>query len=294
MRNKSSGQVIGSGYVKFEEFKKFLRKNPYIEAIETSLSGEIFLNPDFIKIIKYAHEKNVRLTALNGVNFNTVSDEILEALAEYKFTAITFSIDGASNETYSIYRRNGNFDKVINNINKLNEFKRKYNSKFPILVWQFIIFEHNKHEVEKAYELAKKLNFSNIYYKLPWKDTKYTNEEMNRLRAANSKRIPLYDGEILTVLQENNNPLCFQPWIQPQINWDGRLLGCCCSTNHDLGVNVFKSGIKSALGSNRMKKMRRILEGNFPAESGFACNYCGFYEKMKQNNHFINSKKFKF
>ncbi len=294
MRKKSSGQIIGNGYLKFDDFKKFLDKNPYIKMIEVSLSGEIFLNPDFIRIIEYAYKKNVQLTAFNGVNFNRVSDEILEALVKYKFAGITFSIDGTSDETYSIYRRNGNYDNVIANIQKLNEYKNKYNSKFPVFVWQFIIFGHNRCEIDTAYETACKLGFSGIYYKLPWSNEEYSKYDLKLLYISNLKKIPVYDEEILSVLRKNNNPLCRQPFISPQINWDGRLLGCCCSTNNDLNVNVFKKGLKNALNSPKMQKMRDVLSGKTDADDTIACYNCCFYKNMKMNNHFINSKKFEY
>ena len=294
MRKDSSNQIIGSGFLSFDNFKKFIKKNPYITSVETSLSGEIFLNPDFIKIIQFAHHNNIKLTAFNGVNFNSVSDEILLSLVKHKFTGITFSIDGASDKTYPIYRRNGNFNKVIDNIQKLNSLKKQYNSKFPILVWQFIIFEHNKHEINMAFDLAKKLNFSSIYYKLPWKNSDYTYDEMKLLHLANKHFIPISDKEIIAILRENNTPLCFQPWIQPQINWDGRLLGCCCSTCHDLGVNVFSLGLKKALASKNMIKMKDILLGKISSSPDFACHHCGFYNQMKNANKFINSNWFNF
>lgn len=74
------------------------------------------MNPDLPQIIKYAFENNIRLTARNGINFNHVSDIVLEALVKYRFEFITLSIDGASQETYGIYRRNGNIEKVFSNI----------------------------------------------------------------------------------------------------------------------------------------------------------------------------------
>jgi len=107
---------IGSGFLKFEDFKKIIDDNIWIRDIELSNWGEIFLNPDLLKIIKYAHEKNVILRADNGVNLNTVSDEVLEGLVKYRFNSMTCSIDGVSQETYSIYRRNGDFEKVIDQI----------------------------------------------------------------------------------------------------------------------------------------------------------------------------------
>ena len=60
------------------------------------------------------------------------------------------SVDGASEDTYQIYRKGGSFQEVINNIKKINHYKKIYKSKLPKLKWQFIIFGHNEHELPLA------------------------------------------------------------------------------------------------------------------------------------------------
>ncbi len=60
------------GYLKFDDFKKFVDDNDFIKEIELSNNGEIFLNPELDEIIKYAYMKKIKLRAFNGVNLNTV------------------------------------------------------------------------------------------------------------------------------------------------------------------------------------------------------------------------------
>lgn len=40
--------------------------------------------------------------------------------------------------------------------------------------------------------------------------------------------------------------VCENLWNEPQINWDGRLLGCPCNCDF-FAVNVFESGLDKAL-----------------------------------------------
>ena len=163
---------IGYGFLSFENFKKIIDSNPYIKIIETSNYGEIFLNPEINKIIEYSFKRGIKLYALNGTNFNKVQDSTLENLVKYKFRKITISLDGSDQNIYSIYRRKGNFNNVIENIKKINYYKKKYKSKYPILLWQFILFGHNQHQVSSARELAKKLNMK-FYLKENW-DPRYS------------------------------------------------------------------------------------------------------------------------
>ncbi len=82
----------GYGFLKFKNFKKFIDNNKNITDIELSKTGEIFLNPELLDIIKYAHKKNVSLTADNGVNGNYISDEVLEALPSIPQIAAPYNI----------------------------------------------------------------------------------------------------------------------------------------------------------------------------------------------------------
>lgn len=164
---KNNFGTVGKGYLKFSSFKKFIQNNKFIKCIELSNNGEIFLNPDLIHILKYAFEKNIELHADNGVNFNSVSDEVIEALVKYRVKSMTISIDGASQEVYSQYRINGNFDAVIENIKKLNNYKQKYNSQFPELLWQYILMEHNENDVSRGKMMAQELGMK-IWFKLTW------------------------------------------------------------------------------------------------------------------------------
>ena len=135
---------VALGFLRLDNFKQLVDENPQVKEIELSNFGEIFLNPQLQKIIKFAYGKNVQLSATNGVNLNTVRDTTLEALVKYKFSHMRCSIDGASQETYEQYRVRGNFDEVMKNIDKINEYKKQYKSQFPLLTWQFEVFGHNE------------------------------------------------------------------------------------------------------------------------------------------------------
>ena len=96
-------EKIGAGFLSFENFKQIVDDNPWLSQIELSNYGEIFLNPDIRKIIKYGFDNNVELSAHNGVNLNNVREPVFEDLVKYKFRYLNCSIDGASQETYKQY-----------------------------------------------------------------------------------------------------------------------------------------------------------------------------------------------
>ena len=76
---------IGRGFLRFEDFKEIVERNPQIYSIELSNWGEIFLNKELGRIIEYAYMHNIALSAVNGANINNVTEDTLEALVKYKF-----------------------------------------------------------------------------------------------------------------------------------------------------------------------------------------------------------------
>jgi len=289
MRKSNSG-TVGKGYLKLNDFKKFVLTHKFITKIELSNSGEIFLNPDLIDILKCAFENKVELTANGGVNFNTVSNEVIEALVVYNFRSMKIAIDGASQKVYSEYRRNGNFDTVISNIKKLNYFKNKYNSEYPKLVWQYIIMEHNENEVSKAKEMAKELGIE-LIFKLTW-DWGYIPKNVDMLKKETGLQY-LARKEILLATGKIPYHLCHQLWESPQINYDGRLLGCCAVYLDDFGVNVFEVGLERAINSANYITAKKMLKGEIDTPKdvrNIPCVNCGTFKTMKKENIFIRSR----
>jgi MoaA/NifB/PqqE/SkfB family radical SAM enzyme len=288
----AQGQIaknLGSKILKIGPFKKFLDANPGIRTIELSNWGEIFLNRDLPQIAQYAHEKKVVLTAANGVNLNTVSDGMLEALVKYRFGLITCSIDGASRETYQIYRKGGDFERVLANIKKINEYKAAYRSDLPKLRWQFIVFGHNEHEVPRARQMAHKLGME-FYLKLAWDDfSPVKNRELvNGLSArmvSDRKEYQEKFGKIYLA-----EKICSQLWLAPQINTDGRVLGCSVNYWGDYG-NAFEEDLTAVLNNEKMTYARQMLLGKKVERKDIPCTRCSIYQEMKKSRVWLFSRR---
>ena len=266
--------IVGSGFLKFKNFKKFINTNPNMKMIELSNWGEIFLNPEINDIIKYAFTKKIALTATNGVNLNHVKEDTLKYLVKYKFKFLLISIDGASQEIYSKYRINGNFNKVIDNIKKINDYKKEFKSNYPTLRWQFIKFGHNIHELPLAKKMAKKLNMSFVI-KDNWKrDYSPINQKKN---------ISISKKKSAKITNNIFNPFfCSYLWTAPQINWDGKLLGCCINSWYNFG-NVFNENLSDLINKDIYIHTKNVLLGKEKPNKNFPCLYCPIYENLSQN-----------
>jgi MoaA/NifB/PqqE/SkfB family radical SAM enzyme len=280
---------LGSKTLKFEDFKKIVDANPWIRGIELSNWGEIFLNRDLLKIARYAHEKNIVLDAANGVNLNTVKEEMLEGLVKYRFGVITCSIDGASDETYKIYRKGGDFERVMANIGKINGYKAQYRSALPKLRWQFIAFGHNEHEIPRARQMARKLGME-FYVKLAWDDFSPVKDKnmvgaLSGMSVANRKEYQEKYGKIYWA-----EKICSQLWTRPQINCDGRVLGCCVNYWGDYG-NAFEEDLTGILNNEKMNYARAMLLGKKEERKDIPCTQCHWYKEMKKSDTWLFSRR---
>src|SRR6516165_12088787 len=58
--------AIGSGFLKFKDFQRLVDLNPRLKTIEIANYGEVFLNPQLVDILEYAHRKRVAINILIG------------------------------------------------------------------------------------------------------------------------------------------------------------------------------------------------------------------------------------
>jgi MoaA/NifB/PqqE/SkfB family radical SAM enzyme len=239
----------------------------------------MFLNPELKDIIEYAYQNKINLQADNGVNLNTVNRDTLECLVKYNFKLIRVSIDAASEQIYRIYRIGGDFNRVIENIKTINFFKKKYNTEFPALIWQFVIFGHNEHELTEASKLAQSLGMRFVP-KFNW-DPAYSPIRDKEL----VKRIMGFTSWIDHDVKADKLYMnaCIQFWAMPQINWDGRLLGCCVNYWTDFG-NVFEAGFKNCLQGEKYTYAKKMLLGLVELRQDMPCCHCFHYKEIHTKN----------
>lgn len=277
--------AVGSGFLKLEHFRRLLDLNPALERIEISNYGEVFLSPHLVGILEYAHRKGVAITIANGANLNHADDERLEALVKYGVRTLTISIDGASPDTYRAYRVRGDFTAVIANVERINHFKRTHGSERPHLVWQFVVFGRNEHEISIARGMAAELGME-FLTKLSWDDDVSPVRDHAAVRketggAATRREFEQIHG------QKYARAICEQLWDDPQINWDGKVLGCCRNFWGDFGGNAFTEGLAASVNTERIAYARAMLSGHEPPRDDVPCTTCEMYHDMCARSAFM-------
>jgi len=279
-------RVVGSGLLKVEDFRALLDKHPEVREVELSNWGEVLLHPDLADLLRVAHERNVAITFNNGVNLNTASDEALDAIVKYGVRAMVVSIDGATQEAYVKYRVRGNIADVIANIQKLNELKRQYDTSFPVMTWKMILFAHNQHEIADARRQAlglgmsfrTEINANGDFDGLP-------DEEAAREDSGLS--VVTYGEHVEATGSTLVKKYCHQLWNEPQVNWDGKILGCCMNTWSDFGGNAFVDGLET----ERLDYAKKMLQGRAPERDDIPCTTCSEYVAMKKKNNWIRDRE---
>lgn len=282
--SKATLPTIGKGFLRLRDFRRLLDENACIKKIELSNYGEMFLNPDLLEMMKYAYEKKVFLIADNGVNLNNVKKEVLEGLVKYKFMSMHCSIDGASRDTYAKYRVGGNYDAVIRNIEIVNTFKKNYRTQYPMLSWQFVLFGHNENDLLKAKRLAKSLKM-HFYTKLSWDGelSPWSQDIAKKEFGGVASREEYKNKYGVDYMQP-----CHQLWDSPQINWDGKVLGCCRNYWGDFGGNVFNDGLIDALNNEKINYARGMIIGINKERNYIPCTTCDIYLTMKTNTKWLD------
>jgi mannose-6-phosphate isomerase-like protein (cupin superfamily) len=83
---------------------------------------------------------------------------------------------------------------------------------------------------------------------------------------------------------------CLELWNNPQINYDGRVLGCPVNFWDDYG-NAFKDGLEQCLNNQKINYAREMLMGKRETREGIPCAQCKVYKKMIQSKNWITSKE---
>lgn len=270
---------LGRGYLSCKDFEKIITANKNLKQIEIAYAGEAFLNPEIKEILKTAKSHNIALTLNHGSTLNNVDEETCEAIVKYGLRSLVCSIDGTTQDIYQMYRQGGELKKALTAIEKINHYKEKYKSKFPILHWQFIIFDHNKHQLKEAKQLAKKLN-------MPFKPIFPIEQDSTQKDETKDLKTPDYNME--KNYKYYAMMLCPLMWHNPQINWDGKVLGCTANKKYSFG-NILDTSLSEVLNSKEMIDTREALTHLKNDNKNIPCTTCPIYKEMQKNNFKIKS-----
>lgn len=271
------------GMMKFQEFKKVIDEiGSYLYNVSLFNFGEPLLNKEIYRMVRYAHEH--RIGSSISTNLTVLTDESAEALVRSGLDHLYLSIDGLTPETYSKYRVGGDFDRVIENLKKVVDWKESLRSSSLFIEWQFLVFKHNEHEASRVERFAKALGANGVTIRnaIMSTDNRVVNEAKGWLLEGEER-------EKYYTESPGGGRACDWLWHTIVINHDGGVSPCCYAyqKEHDFG-NFFSenSSLRQIWNNANFQAARRIFrEAKLPSDQDILCNSCWIA------NDFIQARK---
>lgn len=116
--------------------------------------GDIVMNPDGEQIVEYFRICNKNMQIKVSTNGGARKADFWKSLAKNR-ARIFFALDGLE-DTHSLYRQDTLWATVIKNAKIFIEHNGE-------AVWQFIKFDHNKHQIDECRTMSNQLGFTEFY-----------------------------------------------------------------------------------------------------------------------------------
>jgi len=219
-----SGRMLRKrGFMDIDLFKKIMKElSPYLFNVNLYFQGEPMLHPLFFSFIANCLKTN----SVVSTNGHYLSEENSDRIVRSGLSKLIISVDGVDQETYSVYRVNGNLNTVKEGLKNLKDAKERYKSSLKTEI-QFLVNRFNENQIPQIKELAK-----SVHANLSLKSMQITDKSDigSWLPADNRfKRYEIKDGSY--VLKSSMSDRCARLWFNPVITWDGKVLPCCFDKN---------------------------------------------------------------
>lgn len=210
--------------IKIEHLVNFVGPNADVNMCGNN--GDPIYHSDFHTLCRRLKNNNCKLSiTTNGSAKTKKWWNELNAILDNNDT-VTFSIDGLE-DTNHLYRKNAKWQSIMDAIEVLKVRKCK-------MVWKYIVFKHNQHQIKEAMELSTSLGFTRfrLEHTDRWLDNKdmmpddeYVDDYYEHQKAV------LIDADYKTDMK----PICLEnnlPSHSLYIDAEGDFYPCCWMGTH--------------------------------------------------------------
>jgi MoaA/NifB/PqqE/SkfB family radical SAM enzyme len=177
-----------AGMLDFDLFRRVVDEvGPTLGRIDFFNYGEAFLHKRAIEMCEYIKGRFPHIylyTSTNGLAFSEVQ---ARRLVRSGIDEVTFSIDGATPESYARYRQRGRFEVAMANLRSMVDEKRLSGQDIPFLNWRYILFTWNDSDAEM--NLARSIADDIGVDRLCWEVTDHPEEAYSRRFAPGSSAL---------------------------------------------------------------------------------------------------------
>jgi MoaA/NifB/PqqE/SkfB family radical SAM enzyme len=245
-----------TGKMDLANFEKVIQDNADNAGyITLYFQGEPYINKDFTDMIALASQNGMYTATSSNAHFLT--PETCEKTVKAGLNRMIISIDGASQETYAKYRIHGDFQQVVDGTRNMLKAKQKLGAKKPVIIWQFIVFAHNEHEVTAIRRLAKEIGVDKLVLKTAQIYDYQHAEDWIPVQNQYSRYDKKADKVTIKAKHQNH---CWRMHSNPVVTWDGNMVPCCFDkdASHNMG-NVLSLGTQAAWEGEAFDGFRKNL-----------------------------------
>jgi len=180
--------------------------------------GEAFLHKRAVEMCEHIKSRFPQIYLYTSTNGLALTDAQARRLVHSGIDEVTFSIDGATPESYVKYRQRGRFDVAIATLRAMADEKRRSGRDVPFLNWRYILFTWNDSDAEMT--IARRLAADIGVDRLCWEITDHPEDAYSRRFVPGSPEIEPIRHEIW----DDNNLGNAIPGAMPRAQIDVRTL----------------------------------------------------------------------
>lgn len=168
-----------AGMLDFDLFTRVVDEaGPSLGRIDFFNYGEAFLHKRAVEMCEYIKTKFPHIYLYTSTNGLALTEERARRLVHSGIDEVTFSIDGATAESYVKYRQRGKFDVALQNLRAMADEKARSGRDVPQINWRYILFTWNDSDAEmtRARAMAEELGVD----RLCWEITDHPEDAFSR------------------------------------------------------------------------------------------------------------------
>jgi hypothetical protein len=168
-----------AGMLDYDLFARVVDEaGPTLGRIDFFNYGEAFLHKRALDMVEYIKSRYPHVYLYTSTNGLALSEAGARRLARSGIDEVTFSIDGATPDSYVQYRQRGDFAKAIRNLAAIVDEKRRNGLDVPFVNWRYILFTHNDSDEEM--NLARSMAADIGVDRLSWEITDHPENMFSR------------------------------------------------------------------------------------------------------------------
>lgn len=280
-----------------QDFARLLDELPGLQELHLQGLGEPMRNPHFFEMVALAAARGIRVTA--NTNLTLLTPGRAERCVRSGLHTLSVSVDAAERGLYQDIRHKASFDKVVRNLGRLAQARRRHGSSMQVRL-VMVLMRQNLEQLLPLLRLAVAVDVHEVLVQRLSSDLEepgapgryipirnYVRDaqlragdlgraaevfaQASRLAAALGVRLHL---PRLTPREEP--PGCRWPWEQLYLTAGGEMLPCCMVGTPDRASfgNALREGLLATWHGEAARRFRAQLASSSPPP---VCRHCSLY-----------------